>query len=86
MLKPIKRDSKTFYQPNQIRIRENIYFVDFLDFSFLTLGTYGTLREIQFTQELRATRAHFNEYYMGLFALQRQTLSQNLHVAQIVFH
>lgn len=42
-------------------------FFPFQDFNFLTLGTYGTLREIDFTQELSGTRPELNEYYMGFY-------------------
>lgn len=37
------------------------------EYNFLTLGTYGTLREIQFTQELSEQRPQLNEYYMGFY-------------------
>lgn len=37
------------------------------DFNFLTLGTYGTLREIDSIQDLSSTRPELNEYYMGFY-------------------
>lgn len=37
------------------------------DFNFLTLGTYGTLREIDFIQDLSITCPALNEYYMGFY-------------------
>lgn len=45
------------------------YFYLFIlsEYNFLTLGTYGTLREIQFTQELSEKRPQLNEYYMGFY-------------------
>lgn len=37
------------------------------DFNFLTLGTYGTLREIEFIEDLSSTRPELSEYYMGFY-------------------
>lgn len=39
----------------------------FKEFNFLTLGTYGTLREIDFIQDLCSTHPELNEYYMGFY-------------------
>lgn len=44
-----------------------LYYSQFLDYSFLTLGTYGTLHEIQFTQELNRSCEELSEYYMGFY-------------------
>lgn len=37
------------------------------DYSFLTLGTYGTLREVQFVKDLNESAAGLSEYYMGFY-------------------
>lgn len=37
------------------------------EYSFLTLGTYGTLREVQFVRELNEVAAELSEYYMGFY-------------------
>lgn len=39
----------------------------FVDYNFLTLGTYGTLRELQFVQELNQSCEGISEYYMGFY-------------------
>lgn len=41
--------------------------IQIIDYRFLTLGTYGTLREIQFVRELNETCADLSEYYMGYY-------------------
>lgn len=42
---------------------------DFLSagYHFLTLGTYGTLRELKFVQELNERCSELSEYYMGFY-------------------
>ncbi|XP_031630480.1 arginyl-tRNA--protein transferase 1 isoform X1 [Contarinia nasturtii] len=45
----------------------SVYFFYDPDFSFLTLGTYGTLREVQFVRELCDTRPELSAYYMGFY-------------------
>lgn len=47
------------------KLIEYICFIS--DYSFLTLGTYGTLREIEFTQDLNSTCQELTEYYMGFY-------------------
>lgn len=39
----------------------------YLDYSFLTLGTYGTLREIEFIQEMNKKCPQIRGYYIGLY-------------------
>lgn len=38
-----------------------------LDYSFLTLGTYGTLREIEFIQDMNKMCPQIRGYYIGLY-------------------
>lgn len=45
----------------------SVYFFYDPDFNFLTLGTYGTLREVDFIQDLSSTRPELSEYYMGFY-------------------
>ncbi|XP_055312807.1 arginyl-tRNA--protein transferase 1-like isoform X2 [Sitodiplosis mosellana] len=45
----------------------SVYFFYDPEYSFLTLGTYGTLREVQFVRELNESTAELSEYYMGFY-------------------
>lgn len=45
----------------------SVYFFYDPELSFLSLGTYGTLREIDFVQELMKTNSELSEYYMGFY-------------------
>lgn len=38
-----------------------------LDYSFLTLGTYGTLREVEFIQNMNKMCPQIRGYYIGLY-------------------
>lgn len=38
-----------------------------LDYSFLTLGTYGTLREVEFIQDMNKMCPQIRGYYIGLY-------------------
>ncbi|XP_063707733.1 arginyl-tRNA--protein transferase 1-like isoform X2 [Culicoides brevitarsis] len=45
----------------------SVYFFYDPDFSFLSLGTYASLREIALTRELQATTSSLSNYYMGFY-------------------
>lgn len=45
----------------------SVYFFYDPDYSFLSLGTYGSLRELQFTQELSKNFPELSNYYMGYY-------------------
>lgn len=45
----------------------SVYFFYDPELSFLTLGTYGTLREIDFVRELMQSSGDLKEYYMGFY-------------------
>lgn len=41
--------------------------LNLIEYSFLSLGTLGTLHELQFTQELNENCENLSEYYMGFY-------------------
>ncbi|EDW36025.1 GL17575 [Drosophila persimilis] len=45
----------------------SVYFFYDPDYSFLSLGTYGSLREIDFVQTIAATTPALKYYYMGFY-------------------
>ncbi|XP_037033813.1 arginyl-tRNA--protein transferase 1 isoform X2 [Bradysia coprophila] len=45
----------------------SVYFFYDPDYSFLSLGTYGSLREIHLTQQLQQQVSAINSYYMGFY-------------------
>lgn len=45
----------------------SVYFFYDPDYSFLSLGTYGSLREIEFVQQLLETVPSLKYYYMGYY-------------------
>ncbi|XP_044739913.1 arginyl-tRNA--protein transferase 1 [Chrysoperla carnea] len=45
----------------------SVYFFYDPDYSFLSLGTYGSLRELQLTRELNKTISDLKYYYMGYY-------------------
>lgn len=45
----------------------SVYFFYDPDYRNLTLGTYGSLREVQFTKELHEKDAAIEYYYMGFY-------------------
>lgn len=45
----------------------SVYFFYDPDYSFLSLGTYGALKEVQFTQQLRRESSKLSNYYMGFY-------------------
>ena len=49
------------------RCVSSVYFVYDPDYRFLTLGTYGSLREVQFVQSLSKSIPALKSYYMGFY-------------------
>lgn len=45
----------------------SVYFFYDPDFSFLSLGTYASLRELALTRELQKTTPSLSNYYMGFY-------------------
>ncbi|XP_058459585.1 arginyl-tRNA--protein transferase 1 isoform X3 [Malaya genurostris] len=45
----------------------SVYFFYDPEFRFLSLGTYGSLREIAFTRQLQQQKADISNYYMGFY-------------------